>query len=233
MANEMSLMTRMVCLTLATGAACPRPNVPKILPNPREGTLINAEPSKVRFAIVKITRTLVDDHHAFDIGKLPEIDLNTRRVVLDYDKRVPGTEPIVQTYSVKVAVPSERPHSWDINLGDDYHLLIATRGFTEDAKGIKIDGRVKSNYQLELAKGKPPLGPNSIAFVAQKIGEHTAVQVMNDEVPGRIFREFEETEIEKVTNAPPDLLPAGIDDSEEAQQQRWSEWRVIRKRGLL
>ena len=210
----------------------PLPTHQSPAPPSRRVSSVDSGTSRAIFAIVKIKRTLVYDDHPFEVGKLPEIDLDTRRVVLDYGRRAPDTQPVVRTYTVKVAVPSDRPRSWEVNLGDDYKLLIATRGFNGDAKGIMIDGCVKSNYQLELAEGKAPMGPNSFGFVAQAVGERTAVQVMNDEAPGRIFREFDETEIEEITDTPPDLPLVGIDESEGAQKRRWSEWTAIRKRGL-
>jgi hypothetical protein len=185
----------------------------------------------VNFAILKIRRTLVYDDHPFAGGNLPDIDLDTMRVVLDYEKRTPETRPIVRIYTVEIAVPSEGTHSWDVLLGDDYRLLIATRGFHRDVNRIKIDGRVKSNYQLQL-DGKAPIGPNSFGFAPQAVGERTVVQVMNDEAPDQIFREFDETEIESVTEIRPDSLPIGIEDTIDAQQRRWSEWKIVRKRDL-
>lgn len=202
-----------------------------ILPS-RETFSVESNSPKMSFAIVRITRTLVYDEHALDGGPLPEIDPDTLRVVLDYDMRGQDTRPLVRTYTIKVAVPSDRPRSWDANLGDDYRLLLITRGFTGDAKGIKIDGRVKSNYQLQLEDNKPPMGPNSFGFSVSAVGERSAIQVMNDEAPGRIFREFDETVIEAVTDRPPDLPTVGIDETEDVQQRRWIEWGVIRKRGL-
>jgi hypothetical protein len=193
---------------------------------------VHSGPSGETFAIVKITRTLVYDDHASQDGSRPDIDPETRRVVLDYARRSFGTEPLVRTYTVRVAVPSGRTYSWDVNLGDDYKLLIATRGFTGDTKGIKIDGRVKSNYQLQLDEDKAPIGPNSFGFAVQAVGEGVTVQVMNDEAPGRLFLEFDETEIEEITQKPPELATQGIEESLDAQQNRWSEWATVRKRGL-
>jgi hypothetical protein len=203
----------------ASGADPPPPATPSL-----------AKPS---FAILELTRTVVYDDHAAAGGKLPDIDLDAMRIVLDYGSRAPATRPVVRVYTVKVAVPSDRPRSWHLHLGDDYELLIATRGFTVDAKGIKIDGRVKSNYQLQLDDSKAPIGPNSFGFAAQAIGERSAVQVMNDEATGRIFREFEEAKIEAITGTPPPQLSAqGIDESADAQRRRWDEWTPLRKRSL-
>ena len=185
-----------------------------------------------RFAIVSITRTLVYDDHPSEGGGLPDIDSDHERVVLDYARRAPETQPLVRIYAVKIAVPRDHPRSWDINPGDDYKLLIATQGFTEDAKGVNIDGRVKSNYQIQLDDNKAPMGPNSFGFAVQMVGERTAVQVLNDEAPGRIYREFDETEIENITSMLVNLPTTGVDESEDAQKRRWSEWTAIRKRGL-
>jgi hypothetical protein len=228
----MSPIRQLRWLALLLSAACSAPVAPGGDPPPREAPPSERAPSKASFAIVTLTRTLVYDDHAAAGGKLPDIDLDMMRVVLDYGARVPDTLPVVRTYTVTVAVPSDHPRSWHINLGEDYELLIATRGFTADAKGIKVDGRVKSNYQLQLDEGKAAIGPNSFGFAVQAVGERGVVQVMHDEAPGRIFHEFDETVIEEITNTPPDLPTVGIDESEDAQQHRWSEWTAIRKRGL-
>ncbi len=225
-------MLPLLWLAFPFGAACCFGDVPTPVFPSREASSVQEDSPKMSFAIVKITRTLVYDEHPLDGGGLPEIDLDTLRVVLDYDMRGQDSRPLVRTYTIKVAVPSDRPCSWDVNLGDDYSLLLITRGFTGDTKSIKIDGRVKSNYQLQLEEGKPPMGPNSFGFSVQAVGERSAIQVMNDEAPGRIFREFDETVIEAVTDRPPDLPTVGIDETEDVQQRRWSEWTVIRKRGL-
>lgn len=225
-------MLQLLWLAFLSGTTCFSHDLSNPASLSRGASSVDLDPPKMMFAIVKITRTLVYDEHLFDGGNLPDIDLDTMRVVLDYDKRTPDTQPVVRTYTIKVAVPGERPCSWDANLGDDYSLLLTTRGFTEDAKGIKIDGRVKSNYQIQLEEDRPPMGPNSFGFSVQAVGERSAVQVMSDEAPGRIFREFDETVIEAITNTPPNLPTVGIDESGDAQQRRWSEWTAIRKRGL-
>ena len=93
----------------------------------------------------------------------PSIDLGSMRVVLDYGSRTRETEPVIRTYTVRVAVPREHPR-WHIPLGDDYEVLIATRGFRTDSKGVTIDGRVKSNYQVQLNDDRAPVGPNSVGF---------------------------------------------------------------------
>jgi len=139
---------------------------------------------------------------------------------------------VVRTYRVKIAVPSNRPHSWEVNPGDDYKLLITTRGFTRDARGVKIDGRIKCNYQVQLDDNKGPIGPNPYGFAAQVAGQPTVVQVLNSEAAGRIYREFDETEIEKVVSMPDYVLTVGVDESEDAQERRWSDWTSILKRGL-
>jgi hypothetical protein len=232
MLGKGTLMPGLLWQALPAVVSCSSPDVPKAVLSSGGAFSVDTGSSRKTFAIVKITRTLVYDDHASHGGNRPDIDPETMRVVLDYARRAPGTEPVVRTYTVKIAVPSDRPRSWDINLGDDYNLLIATRGFTEDAKGVKIDGRVKSNYQLQLDEAKAAIGPNSFGFGVQAVGERTAVQVMNDEAPNRIFLEFDETETEEVTQIPPDLPTQGIDESMDAQQRRWSEWKAVRKRGL-
>jgi hypothetical protein len=189
-------------------------------------------PSDKRAAVVRITRTLVYDDHVADGGKLPDIDPDTPRILLDYDRRAPVSQPVVRSYTVKIAVPGDHPHSWELCLGDDYELLVTTRGFTTEANGIRIDGQVVSNYQLQLDERKPPMGPNSFGFGLQAIGERVLVQVMNDEAPGRIFREFDETEIEQITPAPGGLSTIGIDEGADAQQRRQDAWTPIRKRSL-
>lgn len=194
--------------------------------------MLDSDPSEKSAAVVRITRTLVYDDHPTDGGRLPDIDPDTLRIVLDYDQRAPASQPVVRTYTVKVAVPSDHPRSWDLHLGDDYDLLITTRGFTADASAIKIDGRVVSNYQLQLDEGQASIGPHSFGFGVQAVGERVLVQVMNDEAPGRIFREFDETEIEQITHAPPDLATVGIDESADAQERRREAWTSIRKRSL-
>jgi hypothetical protein len=83
-----------------------------------------------------------------------------------------------------------------------------------------------------MDEDKPPMGPNSFGFAEQSAGDRATVQVMNDEAPGRIFREFHGVEIEGVTDTPLNLPSAGIDEDEPDQQRRWSEWTVIRKRSL-
>ena len=231
MPSEASLVPRLVGLALA-GAGCSPPDLAKPIPPAPGVCSVDTGPSKASYAIVRITRTLVYDDHPSSGGNLPDIDLNTMRIILDYGKRTPDTQPVIRTYTVRVAVPNGHARSWDLHLGDDYNLLLVTRGFTGDAKSIKIDGRVKSDYQLQLAEDSAPIGPNEFAFPVQAVGERTAVQVLNDEGKDRIFREFDETVIEDLTDTPPALPSAGIDESQGAQLRRWDEWPLIRKRGL-
>jgi hypothetical protein len=231
MASEGSLLPRLLCVAL-TSAGCSPPKTSESAPVSRAETAPDPSRAKPMFAIVRITRTLVYDAHPRAGGKLPDIDPESRRVVLDYGQRTVDTRPVVRSYTTRIAVPNDRIRSWDIALGDDYRLLVATRGFAGDAKSVRLDGRVKSNYQVQLDESKGPVGPNSFGFAAQAVGERSAVQVLNDDAAGAIFREFDETEIESLTEAPPDLPAAGRDESEDSQQRRWNEWTPIRKRGL-
>jgi hypothetical protein len=220
------------CVALLLGCACSSSDREHADPVRRPTPSEDAGPSKVTYAIVKVTRTLVDDEHPSAGGALPRIDVETMRVVLDYGGRSPQTQPVIRTYSVTIAVPSDRPRSWDVELGDDYDLLIATRGFVSDAGAVDIDGRAKSSYQVQLHEGKAPIGPNSVAFTPLAVGARAAIQVMNDEAEGRVFREFEEIELAELTAAEPKLPEPGIDESAEAQKRRWDEWVSIRKAGL-
>ena len=194
-----------------------------------------SHPSQTRAAVLRISRTLVYDDHADEGGNPPDIDPDAMRIVLDYGSRAPASQPVVRSYAVTVAVPSDHPRSWEVHLGDDYELLITTRGFAADAvdtKAIKIDGRVVSNYQIQFDEDRAPVGPNAWGFGAQAVGERVVVQVLNDEAPGRIFREFEEIVIEQLTDDPPELAMVGIDESAEAQERRRQAWTPIRKRSL-
>lgn len=230
------LWSRACWLVVIASAGCSSSNAPTPQAKPAAAgsgsRALDAASAKPSFAIVHIVRTVVYDDHTAAGGKPPDIDAAGQHVALDFGKRPPGSLPIVRSYAIEIAVPSDRPRTWNLHLGEDYDLLIVTRGFTSDATGVKLDGRVKSNYQVMLGDNGWQ-GPNGFGFGAAAIGAPSAVQVMNDESRTAIYRELEEWTIEQVTPTPsPALLAQGIDEHASDQAERWDAWKPIRKTTL-
>ena len=183
-------------------------------------------------AVLRITRTLIHDDHAGAGGTPPDIDNDTQRIVFDDGARAPAERAVVRRYAATIAVPAAHPRSWDLAMGDDYRLLVTTRGFIAHASGLRIDGQVVSNYQVQLADDRPGVGPNAFRFAPQAVGERVLVQVLADEAPGQVFREYDETVVEQQGGDPPAGTVPGIDESAEAQQRRREAWTPLRKRSL-
>jgi len=213
----------------ATGACSSTPDSRRQSP---DRAVRDAEAPAVSYAVVRITRTLLYDDHPSAGGRPPDIGNDTRHVVLDYASRAPNERPDIRSYTSRIAVPSNRPSSWKLPLGDDYTLLVVTEGFSRNDDGVTIDGRVISNYQIQLDSSRAPIGPNAVRFWLVPVGESDAVQVLNDETPNRIFREYEEIEVESIVASPPESFMAGIDESADAQKRRWAEWTPVRKSSL-
>lgn len=188
--------------------------------------------SQMRYAAVRITRILLYDDHPSAGGRPPDIGTETKRVVLDYERRAPSERPVIRTYTARIAVPSDHPTSWELPLGDDYTLLVVTEGFSRNDDGVTIDGRVKSNYQIQLDPSSMRTGPNANRFWLLPVGESDAVQVLSDEITGRIFREYMEIEVESIATSPPESFTAGIVESADAQKRRWDAWTSVRKSSL-
>ncbi len=186
------------------------------------------------FALIRLTRTLLDDDHPWAGGAPPDIRHDTGRVVVDYDCRMVAERPVVRTYTAQIAVPNDRRCSWDLPLGDDYRLLVETKGFTADGDGLIVDGRVISNYQTHLGPRSAFVGPNALHLHSMRlpVGESSAVGVLDDEVTGRIFREYQEIEVEAIVVTPPNSFARGTEESATAQERRWGDWSSIRKSGL-
>jgi len=186
----------------------------------------------VSYAVVRITRTLLYDDHPSAGGRPLDIGANTKRVVLDYESRAPNERPVIDTYTARIAVPSNHPSSWQLPLGRDYALLVVTEGFHRNDDGVTIDGRVISNYQIQLGPSRAPVGPNALTFWLLPLGESDAVQVSNDETADRIFREYQEIEVESIVSSRPESVIAGIDETADAQKRRWDMWLSVRKSSL-
>ena len=71
-------------------------------------------PTASCYALVRLTRTLLDDDHPSAGGAPPDIRHDTSRVVFDYEYRAAAERPIIRTYTAKIAVPSDRPCSWEL-----------------------------------------------------------------------------------------------------------------------
>ncbi|MGB7983465.1 MAG: hypothetical protein WCF36_22020 [Candidatus Nanopelagicales bacterium] len=119
-------------------------------------------------------------------------------------------------------------------MGDDYRLLVVTEQFSQRDDVVTIDGRIKSNYQTQLDPSSALIGPNAfhLGSCLLAVGEGTAVGVLDDEVAGRILREYQEIEIEAIVSALPESFLGGIEESAEAQNRRWVDWTLIRKSSL-
>jgi hypothetical protein len=206
---------------------------PKAHPQPAGRAARDSAPAPASYAVVRLTRTLLYDDHPSAGGGPSEIRHDTTRVLMHYEGRVDEAQPTIHTYTVSIAVPSDRPSSWELALGDDYRLLVVTEQFSLSDQGVTIEGRVKSNYQTQLDPSSALIGPNTIHLgFLLRIGEASAASVLDDEVAGRIFREYQEIEVEAVVGSPPESSVAGIEESAEAQQRRWNEWTSIRKSSL-
>jgi hypothetical protein len=191
-------------------------------------------PGLATYAVVRLTRTLLYDDHPLAGGKPPVIGHDTRRVVPDYENRAPDERPILRTYTARIAVPSDRPTSWELALGDDYKLLVVTEKFSRNDDSVTIDGHIKSNYEIQLDQSSARIGPNvsHLRSWLLAVGETDAVEVLNDEIAGRIFREYLEIEVEAIASSLPESSVAGIEESAEAQKRRWDEWTSVRKSSL-
>ncbi len=186
------------------------------------------------YAVVRITRALLYDDHPSADGVPPDIWHDTKTVVFDYESRTADALPVIRTYTAQIAVPRDRPTSWELSLGDDYRLLVVTEKFVQSENGVTIDGRIKSNYQIQLDPSRALVGPNAfhLRFCLLPVGESAAVGVLDDECAGRIFREYQEIEVEAIVDSVAASLMAGIEESVAAQQRRWDDWSSLRKSSL-
>jgi hypothetical protein len=163
--------------------------------------------------------------------------------ILLYDPDVGGQRPkgedssaqqVTRRYSATIAIPEDRPSTWELAPGEDYRLLVLTEGFTVDQNNVFIDGRIKSNYQVQLDPSGARIGPNAshLRHWRLQLGENDAVEVLSEEVPGRMFREFLAITVEAIVAAPPASATVGITEDPADRDRRWGSWPSVLKSSL-